>query len=131
MWFKKIYLSIVNCVKSVRIRRYSGPHFSRIFPHSDWIRLYLSVFSLNTEKCGKNADQNTSKYGLFLRSGVFFEVRSWLSHGLHLIKQVYGKCMKLKSHNMFICHKGLPEVVLFMNVFMHHIFLRSCCCFFG
>ena len=24
-----------HCVKSVRIRSYSGPHFSRIFPHSD------------------------------------------------------------------------------------------------
>ena len=27
-----------HCVKSVRIRNYSGPHLSRIFPHSDWIR---------------------------------------------------------------------------------------------
>ena len=25
-------------VKRVRIRSYSGPHFSRIFPYSDWIR---------------------------------------------------------------------------------------------
>ena len=24
-----------HCVKSVSIRSYSGPHFSRIFPHSD------------------------------------------------------------------------------------------------
>ena len=42
-----------------------------IFPHSDWIRRdtpYLSEFSPNVGKCGKNADQNTSKYGLFLRS---------------------------------------------------------------
>ena len=33
---KKIYN--VHCVKSVRIRSYSGPHFSHIFLHSDWIR---------------------------------------------------------------------------------------------
>ena len=35
-----IFLGIVwetHGVKGVRIRSYSGPHFSRIFPHSDWI----------------------------------------------------------------------------------------------
>ena len=38
---------------------------------SDWIRRdteYLSVFSPNAGKCGKNADRNNSEYGLFLRS---------------------------------------------------------------
>ena len=29
---------ITHCVKFVRIRSYSGPHFSRIFPNSDGIR---------------------------------------------------------------------------------------------
>ena len=48
---------------------YSGPYFSRIFPHSDWIRRdTVSVISPNAGKCGKNADQNNSKYGLLLRS---------------------------------------------------------------
>ena len=59
------------CVKSVRIPSYSGLHFFHIFPHSDWIRRntgYLSVFSKNSGKYGKNADQNNSKYGHFLRS---------------------------------------------------------------
>ena len=58
-------------VKRVRIRSHSGPHFLHIFPHSNWIRRdasYLSVFSPNAGKCGKNANQNTSEYGLFLRS---------------------------------------------------------------
>ena len=27
----------LHCVKSVRIRSYSGPHFSRDFPYLDWI----------------------------------------------------------------------------------------------
>ena len=27
----------LHCVKSVRIRSYSGPNYSHIFPHSDWI----------------------------------------------------------------------------------------------
>ena len=42
-----------HCVKSVRIRSYSGPHFSRISPHSGWIRRdteYLSVVSPNVGK---------------------------------------------------------------------------------
>ena len=65
------WVNLKHCVKRVRIRRYSGPHFSRIFLHSDWIRSdtpYLSVFSPNAGKCGENADQNNSKYGHFLRS---------------------------------------------------------------
>ena len=40
-----------HCVKRVRVRSYSGPHF----PHLDWIRRdtpYLSLFSPNVEKCG-------------------------------------------------------------------------------
>ena len=58
-----------HCVKSDRIRSYSGPHSSLIFPHSDWMRRdteYLSVFSPNAGKCDKNADQNNSEYGHFL-----------------------------------------------------------------
>ena len=61
----------MHCAKSVHIRSYSGPHFSRIFPHSEWIRRetkYLSVFSPNAGKCGKNADQNNSEYGHFIHS---------------------------------------------------------------
>ena len=62
-----------HCVKTVRIRSYSGPHFPPIFPHLDWIRRdteYLSVFSPNEGKCGKNVDQNNSEYGHFLRSEI-------------------------------------------------------------
>ena len=33
----------LHCVRRVRIRSFSGPHFSRIFPHSDWIRSPYSV----------------------------------------------------------------------------------------
>ena len=65
---------VPHCVKSVWIRSYSGLHFSCIFPHSDWIRRdnpYLSVFSLNAGKCGKNADHNNSEYEHFLRSAIF------------------------------------------------------------
>ena len=41
----------IHCVKSVRIRSYSGPHFP--------------VFGLR-----KNADQNSSEYGHFSRSDI-------------------------------------------------------------
>ena len=61
----------LHCVKSVRIRSYSGPHFPLVFPHSHWIRRdteYLSVFSPNAGKCEKNADQNNPEYGNFLHS---------------------------------------------------------------
>ena len=54
------------CVKRALIQSYSGPHFSRSFPHLDWIRRdtsYLSVFSPNAGKYAKNADQNNSEYG--------------------------------------------------------------------
>ena len=54
-----LYRNNTHYVKSVRIRSYSDPHFSSIFPHSDWIREYV----------GKYADQNNLEYGHFLRSG--------------------------------------------------------------
>ena len=34
--------------------------------------MYLSVFSPNVEKCGKNVDQNNSEYGHFLGSETQF-----------------------------------------------------------
>ena len=66
--------SFIHCVKRVRIRTYSGPHlpaFSRIRTEYGDIQSecrYLSVFSPNAGKCRKNADQNNSEYGHFLRS---------------------------------------------------------------
>ena len=55
----------VHCVKCVRIRSYSGPHFSGSFPHSNWIRR-------NTERISTN--------GHFLRSGISRKI------GLHSFK---------------------------------------------
>ena len=77
----------VHCVKSVRIRKYSGPHFSRIFhirteyweirisPYS----IYLAVFSSNAGKCGRNADKNNSEYEHFLRSGYHQDLKNYFS----------------------------------------------------
>ena len=58
-------------MKSVRIRSYSGPHFFRIFPHSDWIRRHTPCIQ---SECGKNVDQNNSEYGHFLRSVNLCEI---------------------------------------------------------
>ena len=62
----------MGCAKSVPIWSYSGPDFSRFFPHLDCTP-YLSVFSPNAGKRVKNADQNNSEYGHFLCSDHFTE----------------------------------------------------------
>ena len=74
LWWERVIP--MHCVKSVRIRSYAGTHFSRIFPHSDWIRRdtpYLFVFSPNAGKSRKNADQNNSEYVDFLGNDGFCE----------------------------------------------------------
>ena len=52
----------LHYVKRVSIRSYSGPHFPRIFPHSDWIR--RDTYSVRMRE---NADQNNSEYWQFFR----------------------------------------------------------------
>ena len=73
---KTFKFSPTSChyAKRVRIRSYSGPHFSRIVPHLDRIRRdteYFSVLSPNAGKFRKNVDQNNSEYERLLRR-VFF-----------------------------------------------------------
>ena len=46
---------IIYCVKNIRIRSFSGPHFSHISPHSERYGEIRSI-SPNAEKCGKNAN---------------------------------------------------------------------------
>ena len=57
-----------HCVKSVLIRSYSSPHFSRIFPHSDWTRRVSLRIQSECGKIRENVDQNNSEYEQFLRS---------------------------------------------------------------
>ena len=80
----KCHKEAEHCVKSVRIRTI----LVRIFPAFCRIRRdtpYLSVFSPNVRKCGKNADQNNSEYGHFLRSG---------NHGSYHLRENWT-CVKL------------------------------------
>ena len=88
--FDNVLIVEEHCVKPVRIRSYSDPHFSRISPHLNLIRRVilvpifphfpavglnterhsvLPVFNSNAGKSGKNVDQNNFEYGHFLRSG--------------------------------------------------------------
>ena len=67
----------MHCVKKNRIRSYSSPHFSHIFPYQDIFFTELNntfcshiTVSPNLRKWGQNADQNNSECGLFLRSDV-------------------------------------------------------------
>ena len=66
-------LKHLRCVKRVRIRSYSGPHFFRIFPHSDWIRRDTTYSVPMRENPGKmltritpNADSFYAVYATFI-----------------------------------------------------------------
>ena len=107
--------------KTVRIRSYSGPHFSRIFPHSDWIRrdtsyskLFWSVFfpqfpafGLNTEsyfvslriqsECGKMWEKCRPE---LLRIRILFTQWSVCRniHCVHSVQRVSRSFIMLKQH---------------------------------
>ena len=127
-----------HCVKRVRIRSYSGPHFSRIFR----IRTEygLSVFSPNAEKCTKNAGQNNSEYGLFLCSGsiLFFEVitsififistfnfasssakRVFVSSSVILIRMSFVFLIKA-----FLSSSNLLSIITLISSFLHHLLTK-------
>ena len=86
-------LSIMDCVKRVRIRSYSGPYFSRIFPHSDWIRKMRTRITPNTD----------SFYALVFSWRLFiwlFKVLEWNNHikGLWLLNCDSIKAFIIKRH---------------------------------
>ena len=94
-----------HCAKSIRIRSYSGPHFSCNFPHSDWIRRdteHLSVFSPNAGKYGKNVDQSNSEYGLCLIYQINFQTFTryiyWIKN-INRNKQAYHEMSMTEFSN--------------------------------
>ena len=60
---------IPHGVKRVRIRSYSGPHFSRISRIR--IEYVCPNASPNARKSGKNADKNNYEYGLFIHNATW------------------------------------------------------------
>ena len=83
-----------HCVKSVRIRNYSGPHLSRIFPHSDWIRrdtlIKGSIEPYNTH-CVKSVRIWSYSGPHFSR---IFPHLDWIRRDTN-----EGKCRKNVDHN--------------------------------
>ena len=115
-----------DSVKRVRIQSYSGPHFSRIFPHLDWIRRdteYLPVFNPNPGKSGKNADQNNSEYRLSLRSIYYPKIvcgqKFNLKHALSWEKRGFIAISHNKVKNTT---KNLLKLFLTMSKLNHHYF---------
>ena len=60
------WLRLYHCLKSVRIRRYSGPHFPAFGLNTE--RYSVSPYSVRMQK---NVDHNNSEYGHFSRSVLF------------------------------------------------------------
>ena len=117
--------SLALCsVKSVRIRGYSGPHF---FPHFPAFGLnterfsdtpYVSVFSPNAGKCGKNADQNNSEDGHFLRSfgdlldkdkSVSIHLQNIQKLGIEIFKVLKGENAQIVNE-VFFRHETFYEL---------------------
>ena len=106
----KINENSLHCVKSVRIRSYSGPHFSHIFPHLDWIRRgasYLSVLSPNSGKRRKNTDQNNSKYWHFLCSATA------ANNTCQWLQRIFSWCHFSTTFWIFI--KNITIIILYFD----------------
>ena len=88
------------CVKCVRIRSYFGPHFCCIWTEYGKIRS-------NAGKCGKNADQNNSEYGHFLRSVqiiqiYFLSTKIWKSYSQTVNKELSKVHQRLMSDKLWL-----------------------------
>ena len=130
------------CTKDFRIRSYSGPHFSRIFPHLDWTRRdHLSVFRPNARKFGKYVDQSCSKYGQFLcnvkilqnfeeEEGhwhvYFWVILQWFNVGEIMRSAQYGHLtlLKLFSDKVNLDIDVINEAVFQCDVPVVEIFFR-------
>ena len=80
----------IHFVKSVRIRRYSGPHFP--------------IFRLDTERYRVDADHNNSKYGTFHKVIVFIYMNLFFHAKVHsehfhflLFNWVFTFCFMLSN----------------------------------
>ena len=82
-----------HCIKCVRIRSYSGPHFSRISPHSEWIRRDTVSLRIQSE-CGKIREKCGPEYfgtrTLFTKLKIWKETRPYNSNLLLSLVRLYG-----------------------------------------
>ena len=121
-----------SCVKIVRIRSYSGLHFSRIFPHSDWIRRdtsCLSVFSANARKMWTRITQNTDTFNVVVFLRKFKEAPSAVEEIIVLKKISSGiSTDTLCSSNVVLMDNLRPPAshsVCLFGVFQVRIFPHS------
>ena len=76
-----------HCVKRVRIRSYSGLHFSRIFPPSDWIRRNISPYSVRMR-------ENVRKTRITPNTNTFYAVKKNTSTHLNRnICLIFSACL--------------------------------------
>ena len=92
----KISENMNHCVKIVRIWSYSGPHFSRIFPHSAecW---YFSVFSPNAGKLRTRITPNTDT----LRSEYHHISLESKTSRTSRFRSFLKECIKLYFHGKY------------------------------
>ena len=89
VWFNKPYA--MHCVKRVRIRNYSGPHF----PHSDWIRRDSVSLSIQP-KCGKMRTTITPNTDTFYAVNV----KLWIP-GLSTLGIIYRRSRAFHFWHIF------------------------------
>ena len=92
-----------HCIKRVRIQSYSGPHFSLIFPHFDWIQRdtsYLSIFSPNAGKMQTRITANADTF--YAVWGYKYEVNS---RETQRTSRLYLKRWKDAQKLLENCHK--------------------------
>ena len=98
-----------HCVKSVRIRSYSGPHSSRIFPHSDWIRTRIT--------------SNTDTF-YAVKVKIIFPSRQ------RLWKKMYNYGPKKKSISPALRQKGESQNGCYRKIRARHVsFSENLACF--
>ena len=138
-----------HCVKSVRIRSYSGLHFPALGLNTERYSV-LSGFSPNA---GKKKDENNSKYGHFLGSvRMLPDAKSLNLFSLILPKWWCTKKRSFFRKESFAIHRKTPTMDFFTYsynftkkrtpsqvfrvlinfselLYFCKIFLHECCCF--
>ena len=105
---KKKELLRTHCVKSVRIRSYSGPYFPAFRLKTDI--LCISPYSVRMQE---NTDQNNFEYGHFSRSKNYWRMKIGASD-----------CYRKKLVSL-LCKKGLQNYLLtIISLFLFKITLQ-------
>ena len=97
--------NVIHCIKSVRIRSYSGPYFPAFGLNSD-----IRSISPYSGRMWENTDQNNSEYGHFSRSNSFIDITK-----------------SLNSFSLNTPHPQPPALQFFSSLqFLFQIYVRLC-----